>query len=113
MPLEEFEGILDGGGHSISFSIQSADRAAGGLVEILRPNGQIVNLHIVGASVRSNGFAGLIAAVSAGTIKLKSIERSSVCSPNPTYAGIVGLRFGGIVSVEGIQELSIDECAVP
>lgn len=103
-----FTGSLNGGGHTISGLYQTGTDAAVGLFGYIGAGGEVTNLTIENASVKStkssDAYAGLVAASNEGSITSVKLVSSKV-SGGYVVGGIAGFNKG---TVSGCANESAD-----
>ena len=91
--VQNFSGIFDGNGHSISFS----NSREGGFVEVLEKGATIKNLHVYISAATGTDNVGIIAGTSYGTISNCWVS-GYVSASGINCGGLVGKLSGGSVS---------------
>lgn len=91
--VQNFSGIFDGNGHSISFS----NSREGGFVEVLEKGATIKNLHVYISAATGTDNVGIIAGTSYGTMANCWVS-GYVSASGINCGGLVGKLSGGSVS---------------
>ena len=101
MPVDNFSGILDGGGHTISnFTLAAAQSGNQGFFGTIAVGGAVENLHlrnVVLTVSESAGNAGMLAGANNGTIRNCTVSGTITAGSSTASIGIAAGQNSGIV----------------
>ncbi len=101
---DQFTGVYDGGGHSITgliIDLSSVQFSSAGLFHSIGPAGEVRDLRLVDVEVKADSAAGALAAYSEGSVSRVSVSGNSRVEANIVAAGgLVGEAdgFGSITA---------------